>query len=121
MNRCSFFENKNEFVLFDFPNKNIKTMNDNIYCLSNNDTISINIEKIIKKSETNNDDNVYQLYFTKNNQIIGQNECYTAFNFVNGKICLDFGKFYYYYAFGTMKCDCHQYDNTCGIEFEVQM
>ena len=93
---------------------------DNFYCLmfdndSNgshvNNTITINIEKERKKG-------LYNLYFSKNNKIIGNNT--NEYDIINGKILLDFNKYYCYYALSSARCGCNHHSNS-GFEFQVSM
>ena len=99
---------------------NMKNIEKNsLYHLSSNinDTFAINITKT-------KENNLYQLYFTKNDQILGQNASKKD-DLKDGRIInLNFDKNYYLDAMSSVRCNCHDHqavDEKKGFQFEISM
>ena len=113
-------DNDNGITNVENANENDKAMNE--FMLENNDTIDICVEMESNVDINDNDkDNQWFLYFIKNkDQIIGEkNELRKEVNFENGKVKLDFKKYYYYFMLRTVVCGCRN-DKLAGFEYEIE-
>ena len=129
-NYCYFGKNNNQYYSKLYHTKDNKI--DTFYHINGNqfnniDDISLVVTKQYDMSKYNDDmddvkynenTNLYNLYFCKNNQIIGESTNYKEIQ--NGRIQLDFEKYYYYGALSSIRCNCEG-ANMNGFEFEVEM